>query len=383
MLEDPGDLPKIVVLGGYGFFGGLIVRDLLEHTRTRILIAGRHQPEKPLADPRVRFVRADLNDFPTLEAALQGAFALIHCAGPYQASAMNPLHAAIASGVHYLDLAECRDFARRIHECHDAARHANIAVFTGMSVVPGLAALLAQALRMNFDKIYAIRTFVAPGTRGSRGPGTVHSLLAGVGRPMRVPRRGRDVPALGWSEGEWIRFPPPIGWRRQYLALETADFDLFQHFFEVQHVEFKAGSEFAWLNRCLAVVARLRARTGFPRLEDWTNTLRKGLRVLGRFGTDRGGVLVEVAGTKNGTQVQQQIAVVADRNGERIPAVPAALAVAALLRGEVNDRGVVPLHNWLSPTKLFQELSRRRLSIWFKPAADAAWQVCHDPEGCR
>src|SRR5207249_1252407 len=144
-----------------------------------------------------------------LDAALRGAFAIIHCAGPYQASAMNPLHAAIARGVHYIDLAECRDFARRVHECHDAARHANIAVFTGMSVVPGLAALFAQVLRKNFDKIYAIRTFVAPGTRGSRGPGTVHSLLSGVGRPMRVPRGGREVLALGWSEGEWIRFPPP------------------------------------------------------------------------------------------------------------------------------------------------------------------------------
>jgi hypothetical protein len=295
---------------------------------------------------------------------------------------MNPLHTAIAGGVHYLDLAEGRDFARRVHECHNAARHANIAVFTGMSVVPGLAALLAQALRMNFDKIDAIRTFVAPGTRGSRGPGTVHSLLSGVGRPMRVPRGGRDTLALGWSEGEWIRYPPPVGWRRQYLALETADFDLFQRFFEVHHVEFKAGSEFAWLNRCLAIAARLRARTGFPRLEDWTNTLRKALRVLGWFGTDRGGVLVEVGGTRNGTPIQQQIAVVADRKGERIPAVPAAIAVAALLRGDVNDRGVVPLHKWLSPTNLFKELSRRRLSIWFKPAADAAWQVCHDPEGC-
>jgi len=382
LTEDPGDLPKIVLLGGSGFFGGLIVRDLLEHTRTRILIAGRHQPEKPLADPRITFVRADLKDSSTLNTALQGAFALIHCAGPYQASAMNPLQAAIAGRVHYIDLAESRDFARRVHECHDAARHANIAVFTGMSVVPGLAALLAQALRTNFDKICAIRTFVAPGTRGSRGPGTVHSLLSGVGRRMRVPRGGRDVPALGWSEGEWIRFPPPIGWRRQYLALETADFDLFQRFFEAQQVEFKAGSEFAWLNRGLAIVARLRARTGFPRLEDWTNILRKALRVIGRFGTDRGGVLVEVAGTKNGARVQQQIAVVADRKGERIPAVPAAIAVAALLGDEVKDRGVVPLHTWLSLTKLFKELSRRRLSIWFKPAADAAWQVCHDPEGC-
>jgi saccharopine dehydrogenase-like NADP-dependent oxidoreductase len=373
--------PTVVVYGGNGFFGALIVRDLLANTRARIVIAGQSAPTRPL-DPRVTFARSDLRNFSSVEAALAGAAVVVHSAGPYQALPLNPLSAAIAAGVHYLDLAEDREFVRRVGECDAAARRANVAVMTGMSVVPGLSALLAEALRADFDRLDAVRTFVAPGTRGSRGRATVRALLSGAGRPLRLWRDGRAATARGWSEPEWIDFPPPIGRRLQYLALETADQDLLPRYFGVGRVEFKAGSEFVWLNRGLAAAARLRARTGFPALERWSDALRRGLRVLGRFGTDRGGVLVEISGTKNGAPAEVQIAVVAERHGERIPAVPAAIAVEALLRGEVSARGVVPLHTWIAPVRLFEELSKRGLKLWLKPAAGCGWRRLSE-EKCR
>src|SRR5437879_11028607 len=120
--------------------------------------------------------------------------------------------------------------------------------------------------------------------------------LGGVGRPLRLLRGGRETIARGWSEPEWIEFPPPIGWRLQYLAIETADRDVLSREFGAHSVEFKAGSEFPWLNRSLGGVARFRARTGFPPLERWANPIRKCLKALGRFGTDAGGVIVDVAG---------------------------------------------------------------------------------------
>jgi saccharopine dehydrogenase-like NADP-dependent oxidoreductase len=371
--------PVVVIYGGSGFFGALLVRDLLANTRARIVIAGRSQPKRPL-DPCVAFARSDLNDFSSVEAALAGASVVVHCAGPYQTLPLNPLRAAIAAGAHYVDLAEDRQFIRRVEECGAAARRANVAVMTGMSVVPGLSALLAQTLRADFDRLDAIRTFVAPGTRGSRGPATIRALVSGAGRPLRLLRDGCDATARGWSEPEWIEFPPPVGRRLQYLALETAGCDLLPRYFGARRVEFKAGSEFAWLNRTLAAAARLRERTGFPPLERWSDALRSALRVVGRFGTDRGGVLVEVAGIKNGAPARAQIAVVAEEHGERIPSVPAAIAVAALLGGEVSARGIVPLNAWIAPPRLFEELSRRGLRLWLKPAAHSVWRALNGGE---
>lgn len=365
----------VVVYGGYGFFGRLLVRDLLDNTNAQIVIGGRHQPPQPFVHPRISFVYSDINDLPALQSALSGASVVVHCAGPYQTLPMNPLRGAINSGVHYVDLAEDREFVSHVLEYDEPAHRANIAVMTGMSVVPGLSALLAQALKSNFDELHSIRTFVAPGTRGSRGSGTVHTLLAAAGRPMRIWRNSRNVTLLGWTEPEWIEYPPPVGWRLEYLPMETADAELLPRYFNVASAEFKAGSDFATLNRFLAVGAWLRARTGFPPLEYLSNAMRYALLVIGSFGTDRGGVVVEVSGTRNGLPIQQQIAVVATQHGERIPAIPAAIAVAALLQGKVADRGVVPLHTWLPSSHLFEELLRRGLRLWWKPTKNSDWQA--------
>ena len=144
--------------------------------------------------------------------------------------------------------------------------------------------------------------------------------------------------------------------------------------FEVQRVEFKAGSEFAWLNSSLAVAARLRARTGFPRTEQWANPIRKYLKVLGRFGTDTGGVLVEVTGIWKGETMTQQIALVAERHGERIPSLLAAIVTGALLGGELTARGATRLSSCLPIEQLFKELNRRGLRLWLKRDRCTNWE---------
>jgi hypothetical protein len=364
--------PTVVVYGGDGFFGRLVVDDLLANTGARIVVAGRHSPAERHVSPRVTFVRSDLNDLASARATLAGTSVVVHCAGPFQFQAPTLVHAAIESGVHYVDLAEDAEFVRQAQALDESARRADVALMSGMSVVPGMTALLAQSL--HFDRADSIRTFVAPGTRGSRGSATVHSLLGGVGQPLRLLRGGREVIVRGWSEQEWIEFPPPIGWRLQYLAIETADRDVLSHEFDVQGIEFKAGSEFAWLNRSLAAVARLRARTGFPRLEHWANPIRKCLKVFGQFGTDAGGVLVEVTGVRKGETGTQQIALVAERHGERIPSLLAAIVTGALLRGELTARGAMRLSTCLPIEQLFEELNRRGLRWWLKRDRRANWQ---------
>jgi hypothetical protein len=364
--------PTIVVYGGSGFFGRLVVNDLLGHTEARLVIASRRSPWHPMVNSRVAYVCSDLNDIASVRATLVGASVVVHCAGPYQFQDPTLVRAAIESGVHYVDLAEDPEFVRQTLGFHKAAQRADVAIVSGASVVPGLTALLAQAL--HFDRADSIRTFVAPGTCGSRGLATVRSLLSGVGRPLRLLRGGRETMARGWSKPEWVEFPPPIGWRLQYLAIETADRDVLSRELGAQSIEFKAGSEFPWVNRSLGAVARLRARTNFPSLERWANPIRKYLQLLGRFGTDAGGVIVEVAGILNCELTLQQVAVTAAGEGERIPSLLAAIGAAALLRGELTARGALRLSTWLPTTQLFEELHRRGLQVWLKPGVDADWR---------
>lgn len=371
--------PTVVVYGGSGFFGKLTVDDLLVRTNTRIIVAGRSKPRATPANARVTFIASDLNDSVSVRTALGGAAVVVNCAGPYHSQSPTLMHAAIACRVHYIDLAEDRTFIREAQRCHEAASIAGVTLLSGLSVVPGLAALLAKSVRGDFDDVFSIRTFVAPGTRGSRGVATVRSLLGGVGRPLHLLREGREAIVCGWSEPEWLEFPPPIGWRLQYLALDSADRDVLAREFGVRRVEFKAGSEFPWLNRTLAIVGRGRALTGFPPLDHWAGPMRVCLKWLGRLGTDAGGVLVEVSGTKRGQEVERQLAVVAVEKGERIPSLLAAIAVGALLRGELTARGAVPLSSWLVPQRLFHELRCRELHLWSRAVGDASWQPMLDP----
>ena len=370
--------PTVVVYGGTGFFGKRVVEDLLVRTMARVVVAGRNKPRTVPVNPRVTFTVSDLNDRASVQRALAGASVVVNCAGPYQSQGPTLMHEAIANRVHYVDLAEDRALVREAQNSHEAASIAGVILLSGLSVVPALAAFLAESIRGDFDNTLSIRTFIAPGTRGSRGVATVRSLLGGVGRPLHLLRDERETILRGWSEPEWVEFPPPIGWRLEYLAIENADRDVLAREFGAQRVEFKAGSEFPWLNRALAIVARCRAWTGFPPLDRWASPLRVCLQWLGWFGTDAGGVLVEVAGTKIGRTVAQQLAVVADRQGERIPSLLAAIAVGALLRGELTARGALPLSSWLGREQLFDELRSRGLRLWSKSALDASWQPMLD-----
>src|SRR4029453_3366429 len=121
--------------------------------------------------------------------------------------------------------------------------------------------------------------------------------------------------------------------------------------------------------------ARLRALTGFPPLGRLADAMRIFLKLLGQFGTDAGGMLVEIAGTKKSEMLTEQVAFIAEHHGERIPPLPAAIAGGALRRGELTARGAVPLSTWISRARLFEEFRRRGLRWWLKPGGDSNWRV--------
>src|SRR5580700_1043664 len=58
-------LPRVVVYGGDGFFGHLVVEDLLKYSSAEIIVASRHPKSRSFhsCDPRVRMVESDANDY--------------------------------------------------------------------------------------------------------------------------------------------------------------------------------------------------------------------------------------------------------------------------------------------------------------------------------
>ena len=353
----------IGVYGGYGFFGRHVVDDLLAFTDCRILAVGRRPPPvSPWASRRVELVTSDQHDARSVATVLEKCAVVLHCAGPYQGLSCDLLRSALSLRIPYVDLADARDFRQRVESLvRDSTPE--VPILTGMSFVPGLAAVLVALVQDRFDRIDSIRSFAAPGTHSSRGSATFLSLLSGAGRRLSVPRRGGSVRCEGWSEPERVDLPPPLGRRTTYLAIEVADFDLFPQWFGAGSVEFKAGSEFAWLNRLLFWSARLRATIGTPHLERISPLVGSAIKLMGRFGTDAGAGMVEVTGNKAGRSTIVRIALVARDRDPRIPAVPAAIAAQGILTSRVKGKGLIPLHRAFDLYWFITELRRRGLEL--------------------
>jgi len=84
-------------------------------------------------------------------------------------------------------------------------------------------------------------------------------------------------------------------------------------------------------------------------------------------------ILSKVTGRRGGMPQRQAIAVVGDRDGGRIPAVLAGMAVQELLAGRLATPGLADLRSWLPQDRLIQGLLRRGLRLWWRQDA-GVWQ---------
>jgi len=314
-------------------------------------------------------------DIKNLEELTGTCDVIVHCAGPFQPLPLNPLYAAIQAKVDYVDISEDRIYYRKVRELEEAIRAAGITVLSGMSVAPAMEILFASLIKDSFDQVVSIRTFAAPDTRKHRGQAMFHTMLLGVGRSFLQPSDGKLREVWGWTEPEWVEFPPPLGKRLTYLVLEMADLDLLPELFKVKTVEFRAGTEWAFLNRLLGFSASVRKLTGFPNWESFTPFVRSLSWLVGRFGKDAGGAVFEIKGLVNHSLVTRRMAITARRDGGLIPAVLASISTKKLISGDLQQRGLIPLNSWISPEELLKEFADRNLEIWWKPNDADNWQL--------
>lgn len=350
----------VVVVGGTGFYGRYLVDDLLRYTDASILVVARRPGRSSIG--RVRTAAVDHRDAAALSRVVSGAAVVVHCAGPFQFMPLGPLRAALAARVPYVDISEDRGFRRAVLELSAGT---DIPVLTGASVVPAMEAAAAATLAGEFDDLIAIRSAAAPDTRRHRGDAMFRAMLHGAGVSFLAPRDGVSRLVRGWSEPEWVEFPPPLGRRLVYQVYEMADLDVLVEQFGVGTVSFKAGCEFAWLNRTLALASATRARFGRPRRpERFTSAVRGVSWLAGRFGDEAGGVVFEVTGHRDGQVVRRALGLSAARSGGRIPSLMAGIAVSEILAGRVD----VP------PSRLWSGLARRDVRLW-RRSDDSGWVV--------
>lgn len=337
----------VLIIGGYGVFGGKLAQALARDASLDVVVAGRdfQRAQAFCAQHGGRALVLDTgsDDLAASIAALT-PFLVVDAAGPFQGYGDDPYRvarAAITCGAHYLDLSDDADFTAGIAALDRAARTAGVTVLSGVSSVPAMSSAAVVALTDRMDDIHLIESVILPGNRAPRGMSVMRAILAQVGRRMRVWRGGAYETPLGWSEGRGealeIGGIAPVRRRRSSL-IGAPDLALFPEFFNARSVEFRAGLDLWVMHWGLAAVGwlvRLRLMRSAAPL---AGVLKWVADRLEPFGSDRGGMRVRVVGRlTDGRAVQRDWVLIAEAgDGPHIPAAAARVMCKRLLAGKVK-----------------------------------------------
>jgi hypothetical protein len=334
---------RILVAGATGVFGSRLAAGIVNTTDFDVILAGRTESSlRALAatfGKRASALVLDVQSVTPETLAAAGAFAIADAAGPFQGSAPHLARAAVAAGIHYIDLADARDFVASFPALNEAARSRGVTLLTGASTTPALTNAALDHITQGWRQIDTIEIAVSPGNRAPRGLSVVRAILSYSGNPVRVWINGGWQTHPGW--GLTVRRALP-GLGRRFLSLaETPDLDVVASRFAVKTAIFRAGLELPVLHLgLLAASLPVRARL-LPSLAPFAPLLRRLANLFLRSGSDRGGMLVEAAGTDAaGNAVRAQWSLVAEAgDGPVIPTLPALAAIRALAAGKLTERG--------------------------------------------
>ena len=346
--------PRVLVVGATGAFGERLAAGLAR-SGFALILAARGGARLAALRERLAPAGADVATLAIDQADLDaarlaalkgdhpGLFAIADAAGPFQGRSPSLPRAAIAAGLHCVDLADARDYVLGIRALDASAREAGVAILSGASSTPALSHAVLDRLTGEAEEIHSVAVAIAPGNRAPRGLSLVEAILTWAGRPVRVFRGGRWVEAPGWGRAERVEIDG-LGPRRLSLC-ETADLDLLvERYRPTGDALFRAGLELGILHGGLTALSSL-VRLGLVRsLRVLAGPLKHAADLFLPFGTDRGGMRVEaVTRDRDGTLRRSVWTLVADAgDGPQVPPLPALAALKMLASGELAFRGAAP-----------------------------------------
>ncbi len=322
---------KVLVIGGTGAFGARLCV-LLSRDGHDVTIASRNEPQ----DTTFAYLYFDRNG---LLDRLAGFDVVVDAAGPFHGYGNDPYRiakAAIEAGAHYFDLSDNADFCAGIRTLNTSAKEAGLSVVSGMSSVPAVSSAAVAALCRGKTPLM-IDAAILPGNKAPRGRSVVESILNQTGLEYEVTQGGVPASIRSWSDPRTYDL---AGEARQAWRIEVPDERLFPRHFDCPTVTFRAGLELGVMRYGLAALSwlRFKLRFGLPR---WFVTFVMWLaRLLGAFGTDTGGMVVDVTLPKGGGYIRRSWIMKAS-NGDG-PFTPAVAVRAACRNLNILPAGAYP-----------------------------------------
>ena len=350
----------VLILGGYGNFGKRISAALASKG-IPVLIAGRDfQMASDLAKsigPNATPLKLDIETGLTRAFKEHRPCAVVNTVGPFQGQGYEVARAAIDHKIHYIDLADGREFVTGIKKLDQHAQDAGIAVISGASTVPALSDAVVAAYTSDFARIDLMKYGIAPGQGAERGLATTRAILGYVGRKL-APFKGIRSDIYGWQD--IYRQPYPGLGARWMANCDIPDLDLLPDRHNIGTIQFSAGLELGLMHLGLWAMSRL-VRLGLPLpLERIAPALLSISNWFNSVGSKDGGMHVFLTGESAQNpekQIERSWFIVA-RNGcgPHIPTIPAIILAARIAKGDQPAAGAMPCLGLVSLADYLSEL---------------------------
>ena len=307
---------RVLVVGGYGVFGGRIVALLEDEPSLTLIVAGRSlnraadfvRTRRPKA--RLEPAAFDRNGNLAAQLAALAPAVVVDASGPFQGygdARYALVEACIAARIHYLDLADGSDFVAGIGVLDAPARAAGVFCLAGASSFPVLTAAVVRRLAAGLRSVDTIRAGIAPSPFAGVGENVIRAIASYAGQ--RVPLRKHGAANDAFPFAEQMRFtiaPPgrvPLE-NRLFSLVDVPDLRVLADLWpEVESVWMGAAPVPEILHRALIVLAHLVRRGWIRSLSPLAPSMHFMTNAL-RWGEHRGGMFVEVKGADAGGAVQ-------------------------------------------------------------------------------
>ncbi len=341
----------VLIIGGYGTFGGRIAELLQDEPRLILQIAGRSLQRASEFRDATGKTRANLvavafdrgGDVEAQFAALRPDL-VVDASGPFQTYGYRVIEACLTQRINYLDLADDPNFVAGVSAFDETASAAGCFVLSGVSSVPALTAAAVRHLATGMERVDTIRGGIAPSPYAGVGANVIRAIAGYAGKPITIRRN--KTPVTAWPFTEQLRFTiAPPGYlplrNRLFSLVDVPDLHVLAELWpDVSTVWMGAAPVPEILHRALIALAWLARWRLVPALSPLAPLMHFASNRL-RWGEHRGGMFVAIEATDpSGVTHRRSWHLIAEANdGPYIPSMAVAALLVKLLDGQAPRPG--------------------------------------------
>lgn len=330
---------KIIILGGYGVFGGRLAELLADTPDLTMLICGRNLDRATQFCDNFRGVAAVQPaqlDRSALDQHMDrlSPDLVIDASGPFQNygdDGYRVIETCIRFKVSYLDFADAAEFVFGISKFDQAAKEAGIFVLSGVSSFPILTAAVLREISKTME-IETVQGGIAPSPYAGIGLNVMRAVLGYADAPVKLTRNGKRTTAHGLTESKRCTVAVPGLLPLKNIRFSLVDVPELQvlppEIPGLKDIWMGAGPVPETLHRMLNMLAKARAKFNLPSFVPLASIFYKILNLI-KFGEHRGGMFAHVTGRQDGEPVERSWHLLAE--GDDGPYIPS-MAIEAIVR---------------------------------------------------